>query len=162
MQVNLLVPGFLSHFIYTKYIMEFTLTQLSLFIILLISLLILIKYFLVRKNNTLLSKQLSEATIRLEKQGKKLNDIKVRRNDIKGFQNTIDNAELTTKLQSTRLKAAHASGSETSSFHVPEKYSYIRSLSEKGMTSDEIASVLSISPQEASQLVTLTMINPAK
>ena len=142
--------------------MEFSLTQLSLCILLLVSLLILIKYILIKKNNKLLSKQLNEATIKLEKQGKKLNDIKFRHHDIKEFQNTIDNAELTTKLQSTRLKAAHANGSGNSSFHVPEKYSYIRSLSERGMTSDEIAAVLSISPQEASQLVTLTMISPAK
>lgn len=162
MQVNLFIPGFLSHLIITQYIMKLSPAQLSLIILGFFSLLILIKYILTKKNNNFLSTQLSEANLRLEKQGKKLNDIEIRHNDIKEFQKSIDHAELTTKFQSTRLKAAHANGSSSGSFHMPEKYSYIRSLSEKGMSSDEIAAVLSISPQEASQLVTLTMIKPAK
>lgn len=88
--------------------------------------------------------------------------MQVQNKDTKNFQNSIDNAELTTRFQSTRLKAAHASGSKCTSFHAPEKYSYIRSLSEKGMDPDEIAAVLSISPHEARQLVTLAMISPGK
>lgn len=162
MQVNLLSPMLLSHSIFTKYIMQLSFTQVSLFISGGLSILVLFKYISIKKKNQLLVTQLSETAMRLEKQGKTLSDIQEHNKDNKKFQTSIDNAELTTRFQSTRLQAAHAGGTESSSFHAPEKYSYIRSLSEKGMGPEEIAAVLSISQQEASQLVTLTMINPAK
>lgn len=162
MQVNLLVPGFLCHLIITQYIMTFSLTHLTLFILLVIIFVILIKYSLIKKDNKLLSEKLYEANNIIEKQKKKLKEITVRHNEINNFKKSIDRAELTTMFQSSRLKTAHSIRSQTGSFNVPEKYSYIRSLTEKGMTPDEIATLLSISRQEASQLVTLTMINPAK
>ncbi|MFT5726663.1 MAG: hypothetical protein ACI8PB_000785 [Desulforhopalus sp.] len=162
MQVNLLSPVLLSHSIFTEYIMPLSLTQLSLFISGGLGVVILVKYISVMKKNKLLSTKLSETASMLEKQEIKINDMQFQSKDNKTFQNSIDNAELTTRFQSTRLKAAHTSSSENSSFHAPEKYSYIRTLSEKGMDSDEIAALLSISPHEASQLVTLAMISPAK
>ena len=162
MQVNLLSPVLLSHSIFTEYIMPLSLAQLSLFISGGLGLVILIKYISVMKKNKLLSAKLTETASMLEKQEKKITNIQFQSNDNKAFQNSIDNAELTTRFQSTRLKAAHTSNSQNSSFHALEKYSYIRTLSEKGMDSDEIAALLSISPHEASQLVTLAMISPAK
>ena len=162
MQVNLLSPVLLSHSIFTEYIMPLTFTQMSLFLSGSLGVVALFKYLSVKKKNQLLSTQLTETATILERQERKINDMKFKNRDNKKFQTSIDTVELTTRFQSTRLKAAHASSSETSSFHAPEKYSYIRTLSEKGMDADEIAALLSISPQEASQLVTLAMISPAK
>ena len=162
MQANLLSPVLLSHSIFTEYIMPLPLTQLSLFISGGLGVVILVKYISVTKKNKLLSKKLTETATMLEKQEKKITALQVQGKDNKKFQTSIDNAELTTRFQSTRLKAAHASGSQGTSFRAPEKYSYIRSLSQKGMDPDEIAAVLSISPYEASQLVTLAMISPTK
>ena len=123
-------------------------------------LLFLAKCVLVKKENSLLSEQLTQTTISLENNKKKLLELQKRHDEITEFQKTIREAELTTNLQKPRLLAAHEEAGYSSSKNVPEKYSYIRSLTEKGMSVKEIATLLSISPYEANQLVTLTMISP--
>lgn len=119
------------------------------------------KCILVKKENKLLSEQLTQTTINLESNKKKLRDLEMRHNEIKMFQKSIEHAELTTKLQTSRLQIAHGESTISSTSHPPEKYTYVRSLTEKGMSPDEIGTVLSISPQEASQLVALTMLTSA-
>lgn len=73
---------------------------------------------------------------------------------INEFQNSLDEAELTTRLQQPRLQAKDINSSPVT----PEKYTYIRSLHEKGMDAEEIASILGISALEAEQLVALSRI----
>ena len=119
------------------------------------------KCILVRKENKLLSHQLTETTINLELNLKKLRDLENRHNEIKEFQKSIEHAELTTKLQAPRLHAAHGESTVNPASHAPEKYSYVRSLTEKGMSPEEIGTVLSISQHEARQLVALTMLTAA-
>lgn len=141
--------------------MQLSLTHASIFVPSLICLLALAKCILVKKENKLLSEQLTKTTIILETNKKKLRDLENRHNDIKEFQKSIEHAELTTKLQTPRLQVAHGTSTTQPVSNAPEKYSYVRSLSEKGMTPEEIGTVLSISPHEASQLVALTMITTA-
>jgi len=62
---------------------------------------------------------------------------------------------LTTKSQKPQPSKAHALESPR---NTPERYSYIHSLAEKGLSVEEIASILTISTHEASQLVTLAKI----
>ncbi len=71
------------------------------------------------------------------------------------FETSLDQAEVTTKLQTSRISTLN--GKCTT--EPPERYRYIRSLIESGMDSEEIASVLSISKQEAGQLVRLSRLS---
>ncbi len=70
------------------------------------------------------------------------------------FEVSLDKAEVTTKLQTSRISTLHGKCTTAP----PERYRYIRSLIESGMDSEEIASVLSISKQEAGQLVSLSKL----
>ncbi len=70
------------------------------------------------------------------------------------FQKNLSEAELTTRLQQPRLSAQHGHSRITA----PERYLYIRSLAQNGMSAEEIASVLSISVTEAEQLVNLAKL----
>jgi hypothetical protein len=64
--------------------------------------------------------------------------------------------EATTRMQMS-TSSYHARAATVS---IPERYQYIRSLSGKGTEATEIATLFSISQQEADQLVTLSQINP--
>lgn len=138
--------------------MHMSLTLIILIVCAAACLLLLGAYFLVKKENRLLAGQLTETRIRLTTNKKKLRELQCRYNDITAFQKSIAQAQLTTRFQIPRLHAAQGNANTQSASKIPEKYSYIRSLTEKGMSAEEIASVLSISPHEASQLVKLTMI----
>ncbi|NOR10671.1 MAG: hypothetical protein GQ541_04195 [Desulfovibrionaceae bacterium] len=109
--------------------------------------------FLIKKNKHL-KKQLIKTTITLEVTRKKLDALQEKHSEIKAFKNTLDVAELTTKLQKPRLDVQI---NETNN-STPGKYSEVQSLAGKGMSAEEIASVLSISTHEAHQLVNLAKL----
>lgn len=136
--------------------MHITPVLISLFVCTGVCLLSVIGYFLVKKENRLLTAQLTEMRIRLATDKKKFRELQSRYNNITTFHKSIEEAELTTRFQAPRLNASREDAGHQGASKVPEKYSYVRSLTEKGMSVEEIASVLSISSHEASQLVTLT------
>lgn len=70
------------------------------------------------------------------------------------FQKSLNEAEITTRLQQPRLSAQHGYNRSGP----PERYLYVRSLAQNGMSAEEIASILSISTQEAEQLVNLSKL----
>ena len=70
------------------------------------------------------------------------------------FNKTLNQAEITTRLQKSRLTVQDYSRSMSP----PERYRYVHSLAANGMPSDEIASVLSISIHETEQLVNLSRL----
>ncbi len=113
-----------------------------------------IKILMQKKENKLLAQQLTETTVSLEQYKKNLAKLQEKHAGVLEFQNSLHEAELTTKLQKPRLNGSSydAGGS------APEKYRYIHSLTEKGMSSEEIASVLTISEHEADQLVSLSKL----
>lgn len=160
MQVNLFIPGLLSHSIYSNVIMELTIIEMSFIILVVFTVFVLFKYSIIYRSNKLLSHKLNEISVISEKQGKKLAQFADR--SATNFKSSIDSVELKTKLQKPRMNAIHGKSSLKNSFRVPEKYSYIRSLSAKGLSADEIASVLSLSPYEARQLVALSTIGTKK
>ncbi len=95
--------------------------------------------------------ELQQTKVNLEATNKELAKIKTEAKQYSDFQTDFHMAELTTKLKKTRLSTAH-----NSDFcEPPEKYQYIHSLTQKGLSSEDIASILSISTQEAEQLVNL-------
>lgn len=69
------------------------------------------------------------------------------------FAADLSQAEITTRLQTSRLdQQTNALASS------PERYNYVGALTESGMGPENIANLLSISAQEAEQLVTLSRI----
>ncbi len=85
---------------------------------------------------------------------KKICDLEAKGKQFSEFQESLQQAEITTRLQKPRLSTQQVN----SSTNPPERYKYIRSLAAGGMSSKEIASVLSISIHEADQLVALARI----
>ena len=71
------------------------------------------------------------------------------------FQADLSQAELTTRIQHSRIDA----GRSPETMRTPERYRYVHSLAEKGIGSTDIASILAISPREADQLVTLAQLS---
>jgi hypothetical protein len=67
------------------------------------------------------------------------------------FDDNLRTAELTTRLQHPRLTMQQCGSSPAT----PERYHYIQSMVEKGMNAQEIASMLSMSLHETTQIVTL-------
>ena len=100
------------------------------------------------------AKLLQEADTALAQYEKKICDLQERSNQFREFQESLQQAEITTRLQKPRLSSQQVN----SNTNPPERYRYVRSLAASGMSSHEIASVLSISIHEADQLVALAKI----
>ena len=133
---------------------QFDLSHYIAAIAIFLGLFLLLLIILQKKKNSFLAQQLTETTIVLEATRKKLERLQERHEQIVEFQNSLNVAELTTKFQKPRLDAQKA---ETDNF-APGKYSNVQSLTEKGMSADEIASALAISTHEAHQLVNLAKL----
>lgn len=122
---------------------------------LLLFLVTLWRFLSLKKENALLAEQLTETTVSLERTRRTLAKLQEKHEEILGFQNSLEEAELTTRLQKPRL---HEMLSPSTQRNTPEKYSYIHSLAEKGLSVEEIAAILTISTHEARQLVNLAKI----
>lgn len=128
-----------------------------LFVFVIIAVLGSLKIISLAKENRLLSNQLTETTISLEQTRKDLEKTREKYRQVSDFQSTMNHAELTTQLQKPRLNHQNQVKENTT----PEKYRYIHSLTKRGMTPEEIASILSISTHESRQLVTLAQLGRA-
>ncbi len=113
------------------------------------------KVFALRKENNLLAEQLTETTVSLEQTRQNLAKLQEKHEKIVEFQNNLGEAERMTKLQKPQLSEMQSPGRPRNS---PERYSFIHSLAEKGLSVEEIASILAISTHEARQLVALSKI----
>lgn len=120
------------------------------------------KAVILKKENTLLSRQLTETSNSLELTRKNLAILEEKQLKIDDFHSSLADAvhrSLADAELSTRIEKSRATGLKNDHNHAaPEKYCYIHSLAEKGMSSEEIAAVLTISPHEARQLVALSKI----
>ncbi len=74
------------------------------------------------------------------------------------FEENLRSAEITTKLQQPRLTVQQNSNSSSA----PERYRYIQSLLAKGLSAEDIASTLSMSLHETTQIVALIRIATPK
>ncbi len=107
-----------------------------------------------KKANKLLSQQLTDTFNALEATRKNLVTLRESQQKLTEFHNNLTDAELATRIHKSR--APHAIGDRQRT--TPERYGYVHSLARKGMSSEEIASVLTISTHEARQLVALAKI----
>jgi hypothetical protein len=113
---------------------------------------------LVKKENKLLARQLTETTVSLELTRKQFNELQEKHDKMYEFQNSLQVAELTTKLQKPRLNAQNNAFNMAADNSPPGKYSNIQSMIQQGMSIEKIAAVLAISTHEAQQLVNLSKI----
>lgn len=107
-----------------------------------------------RKKAARLSVELTQALEKLAAAHQDMQALQHRYQDSLEFQKNLSEAELTTRLQQPRLSAQHGYSRKAA----PERYLYVRSLAQNGMSAEEISSVLSISTQEAEQLVNLSRL----
>ena len=114
-----------------------------------------IKAFALKKENILLAEQLTETTISLERTRQNLTKLQEKHEEIILFQNNLGTAVASSKAQQARATDATPADRPR---NTPERYGFIHSLAEKGLSVEEIASILAISTHEARQLVTLTKI----
>jgi hypothetical protein len=100
------------------------------------------------------TKLLAETNENLEEARRKLLDVKKIARNTKGFNDSLSQAEITTRLQKSRLSTQ----SHNRGLSPPERYRYVHSLATTGMSPQEIATVLSISIHESNQLVNLSKL----
>jgi DNA-binding NarL/FixJ family response regulator len=100
------------------------------------------------------SKLLTEANRTLAEMHEKLSVLQEKDQKSSDFNRSLNQAEISVRLQKSRLSAQNYNRSMSP----PERYSYVHSLAAKGMSSQEIALVLSISIHEADQLVNLSRL----
>lgn len=115
---------------------------------------LLILLYRANRDRRILTNQLTDSSLLLKQLKQKNRSLLNQLEQLKDFQNNLKEAELTTRLQTPRL-----SGTITSSVaDSPERYQYISSLDQKGMSPEEIAAILNISVQETEQLLSLSRI----
>ncbi len=117
-----------------------------------------IKIVSLKKTNGRLTRELSETTSSFNRSRKQLVTLQGKQVTAEKFQRDLNKAELTAQLQKPRTSLQASSGAS----NAPEKYCYIHSLMQKGMSAEEISSILAISTHEAKQLVTLSAIAKGK
>ena len=113
---------------------------------------------LFRKKVEQQSKLLAEANAALAEMHERLNVLQEKSHKYNDFSRDLNQAEISVRLQKSHLSAQ----SNNRSMSPPEKYSYVHSLAAKGMSSEDIALVLSISVHEADQLVNLSRLAHSK
>ena len=97
------------------------------------------------------TKLLTETNESLEEARKSLTGLQKNEKKNNSFNDSLSQAEITTRLQTSRLSTQ----SHNRSLSPPERYRYVHSLATNGMSSQEIADVLSLSIHESDQLVKL-------
>lgn len=107
-----------------------------------------------RKKAAKVAAELSQALEKLAAAHLDMQALQQRYQDSLEFQKNLSEAEITTRLQQPRLSVQHGYDRKSA----PERYLYVRSLAQTGMSAEEISSVLSISTQEAEQLVNLSRL----
>jgi hypothetical protein len=111
-----------------------------------------------RKKMEQQSKLLAEANATLAEMHEKLSGLQEKDKKSSDFSRSLNQAEISIRIQESRLSAQNYNRSMSP----PERYRYVHSLAAKGMSSQEIALVLSISIHEADQLVNLSRLAHSK
>ena len=113
------------------------------------------KAFILKKENNLLAEQLTETTVSLTKTRQQLHEAEEKQKEIVDFHKSLGEVTFTQNLQNPAPKKMYLQEKPRNS---PERYSYVHSLTNKGLSEEEIASILSISIHEAAQLIALARI----
>lgn len=134
------------------------LAQIIMIFTFLLAAIAILKTMLLIRENKLLSTQLTKTAVRLEKTEQLFNKLRQQHKEVQQFRQELKQAELTTKIHQSKLVTEQASEATFARSAIHEKYSYVRSLAEKGLEPPEIATILSISTHEAKQLFSLASL----
>ncbi|BDD87352.1 hypothetical protein [Desulfofustis limnaeus] len=97
--------------------------------------------------------RLQQAERQRSEQEEELQRWRLRAEQDAAFAADLSRAELATRFQHPRLQ--QQDGGEAA---VPERYRYVQRLSDSGMSAEQVAELLAISPHEAQQLVRLARL----
>ena len=109
---------------------------------------------MLKRSNTNQAKLLSQMQASLETRPKNGDDQEDHQRTAALFDDNLRAAELTTRLQQPRLTLQQCGYSPAT----PERYQYIRSMVDQGMSAADIAAMLSKSLHETSQLIALIRV----
>ena len=115
----------------------------------------LLKIFALKKENALLAEQLTETSVSLEKTRQSLEKLQQRQEELVAFRNDLVEAEQSTRQNQKKSKEFQAVERK---WAAPERYGFIHTLAAKGMSVEEIAAILTVSPHEARQVLNLAKI----
>lgn len=135
--------------------MNFIATDLLLYLTLSILVIVSMRAIYLRK---IISQQrsLQNATnAKLETALVKIEELKQIEKKYNTFSTDLEQAAISSKVQQTPRVLNSLNGN----LRPPERYKYIHSLTQQGISSSEIATILAISSQEADQLVNLANIS---
>ena len=104
---------------------------------------------------TKISRERDQALALLKSSREELRHLKEQEKRCADFKSDLNTAEISTKMQQSRTVLSCGSGN----VEIPERYRYVHNLSQKGISSSDIAAILSISNNEAEQLVALANLS---
>ncbi len=114
-----------------------------------------VKVLSLKKANRLLVSQLAATVLSLEQSQHNLEKLQEKHDEIFTFQNSLGIASQSTKSNRPQSKETQGLGR---SAIPPERYGYIQNLADKGLSVEEISSILTISTHETRQVVALAKI----
>ncbi len=122
----------------------------------------LIKILLLLREKKALLVRLKLTETRLRAINGDVDTLRARISELQNFRDSLDQAELTTRLQRPRLEtAAGEATARKTSPPATEKYRFIHALAEKDLSGKEIASILAVSQEEVQQVLALTALSSA-
>jgi hypothetical protein len=126
-------------------------------VILLVLLLIatVLKILALQKENTLLAEQLTETSISFDKTKTSLERLQKQHEETIAFHKDLQEAAENTRPSVTKGKDFQQVERK---WTAPERYGFIHTLASRGMSMEEIATILNVSPHEARQVLNLTKI----
>lgn len=126
---------------------------LSLLVLLLIA--AIVKIFALLKENTLLGEQLTETSISFDRTKTSLEQLQKQHEEMAAFHQDLQEATANTRPPVTKGKDFQQVERK---WTAPERYGFIHTLASRGMSVEEIATILNVSPHEARQVLHLTKI----
>lgn len=114
-----------------------------------------VKILALRKENTLLAEQLTETSVSYDKTKTSLEQLQKVHEETMAFHRDLQEAAENTRPPVTKGKDFQQVERKWSA---PERYGFIHTLASRGMSIEEIAAILNVSPHEARQVLNLAKI----
>ncbi|MDJ0622683.1 MAG: hypothetical protein QNJ17_06940 [Desulfocapsaceae bacterium] len=130
-------------------------THILLYVTVVLLILITLRSVFLKRNALQSNSVLAKTLQQLEVARAEIDKLKETEKKFHDFTTDLQQAEIATKMQQSR-KMYHQPADE---LHPPEKYQYVHSLAQKGINASDIATILTISPHEADQLVNLANLS---
>jgi hypothetical protein len=121
----------------------------------LLSILVTLRSIYFRRRLVHYREKLGATLLSLEKANEEIARLHLIEQKFSTFKADLSQAELATKMQHSRMECNR----QNNALRPPERYNYIHSMAQKGMTAADIATVLTISNHEADQLLALASLS---